>query len=181
MKQHFLLIPLLFTALFGTVTVQAQTQSTAAKKVVKPAVNKPAPDFTLKTPDGKDLALSSLQGHVVLVDFWASWCRPCRASIPHLKEIYTKYHPAGLEILSVSLDDRAHINAWKQAMSQEQMPWPQVVDTFTDEDETYGQVSRMYGIQSIPFVLLVDKEGKLLAINPSAETIDKKLTKIFSE
>lgn len=181
MKKHFLLISLLFTALCGTVmitTMQAQTPPAASKKAAHPVVNKPAPDFTLKTPDGKDLALSSLRGHVVLVDFWASWCRPCRATIPHLKEIYTKYHPAGLEILSVSLD--ANATAWKRAMEQEQMPWPQVVDTY-EEEAASAKVAGIYGIQYIPYVLLVDKEGKLLSINPSAETVEQKLKKIFSE
>src|SRR5476651_1294963 len=65
---------------------------------------KPLPDFTMQTPDGTSIKLSSLKGHVVLIDFWASWCMPCRAAIPHLKELYKKYHEKGFEVLSVSID-----------------------------------------------------------------------------
>src|ERR1700710_140773 len=85
----------------------AQTLTGLAQKPAnRPVLHHPAADFTLKTPAGEDLQLSSLKGQYVIVDFWASWCMPCRAAIPHLKELYTKYHESGLEIISVSIDDK---------------------------------------------------------------------------
>ncbi|HXO76541.1 MAG TPA: TlpA disulfide reductase family protein, partial [Puia sp.] len=103
------------------------TTSGFAQKITPPKLHKEAADFTLPTPAGENLRLSSLRGQYVLVDFWASWCMPCRAEIPHLKELYVQYHAAGLEIVSISID--AHPEAWKRAMGQEQMPWKQVLDT----------------------------------------------------
>src|SRR5882757_10240711 len=98
--------------------------SSFAQKPTPPKLHKEAADFTLPTPAGENLRLSSLRGQYVLVDFWASWCMPCRAEIPHLKDLYAQYHAAGLEIVSVSID--AHPEAWKRGMGQEQMPWKQV-------------------------------------------------------
>jgi thiol-disulfide isomerase/thioredoxin len=141
-----------------------------------PKLHKPASDFTLKTPAGEDLRLSSLKGQYVLVDFWASWCGPCRAEIPHLKELYTKYHGSGLEILSISID--AHTEAWKKALAQEQMPWQQVLDSYSGTGN-YSDICGAYGVAAIPYTVLLDKDGIVIAINPEPHSIDKQLKKIF--
>jgi len=148
----------------------------AQKPANRPVLHHPAADFTLKTPAGEDLRLSSLQGQYVLVDFWASWCMPCRASIPHLKEVYDSYHKDGLEIVSVSIDDKA-VN-WKRAVEQEQMPWKQALDTYTG-DNNFADVTGSYGIRMIPYTLLLDKEGKVIAINPEPPALDRQLKKLF--
>jgi thiol-disulfide isomerase/thioredoxin len=148
----------------------------AQKPANRPVLHRPAADFTLKTPIGEDLRLSSLQGQYVIVDFWASWCMPCRASIPHLKEVYVRYHAEGLEIVSVSIDARPE--AWKRAVEQEQMPWKQALDTYTGENN-FSDVSGGYGIRAIPYTLLLDKEGKVITINPEPHALDKQLKKLF--
>jgi peroxiredoxin len=152
------------------------TTSSIAQKANPPKLHKEASDFTLPTPAGENLRLSSLRGQYVLVDFWASWCMPCRAEIPHLKDLYAKYHAAGLEIVSVSAD--AHPEAWKMAMRQEQMPWKQVLDTYSGTGN-FSDVAGGYGVESIPYTLLLDKEGKVIAINPEPHTLDKQLKRIL--
>ena len=152
------------------------TTSIFAQKANPPKLHKEAADFTLPTPAGENLRLSSLRGQFVLVDFWASWCMPCRAEIPHLKDLYAQYHAAGLEIVSVSAD--AHPEAWKRAMGQEQMPWKQVLDTYSGSGN-FSDVAGGYGIESIPYTLLLDKEGKVIAINPEPHSLDKQLKKLF--
>jgi peroxiredoxin len=152
------------------------TASGFAQKANPPKLHREAADFTLPTPVGENLRLSSLRGQYVLVDFWASWCMPCRAEIPHLKDLYAQYHAAGLEIVSISID--AHPEAWKRAMGQEQMPWNQVMDTYSGTGD-YSDVAGGYGVKYIPYTLLLDKEGKVLAVNPEPHSLDKQLKKIF--
>lgn len=139
-------------------------------------VGKTLPQFTLQTPDGTAIKMSSVQGKVVFIDFWASWCMPCRASIPHLKELYQKYHADGFEILSVSIDQNN--KAWKNAMLKENMPWQQVIDHYAAGMDSSELMSSL-GIASVPFVLMLDKEAKVLMINPAKEEIDEQLKKIF--
>lgn len=165
-----LLQPLLTCLLLTAVT------SSFAQHATPPKLHKEAADFTLKTPTGEDLRLSSLRGQFVLVDFWASWCMPCRAEIPHLKDLYAKYHTAGLEIVSISSD--AHPEDWRRAMAQEQMPWKQVLDSYSGTGD-FSDVTGGYGVKFIPYTLLLDKEGKVLAINPEPRALDRQLKKIF--
>ncbi len=148
----------------------------AQKPANRPAVHRVVADWTLKKADGSALQLSSFRGHIVIVDFWASWCMPCRASIPHLKELYSAYHADGLEIVSVSIDARAE--NWKRAVLQEQMPWDQVLDNYTG-DNNASDVAGGYGIEAIPYLLLIDKDGKALSVNPGPGSLDKQLKKLF--
>ena len=96
----------------------------AIRERVRPG--QPAPDFSLETPDGSRLALSDLRGKYVLLDFWASWCRPCRASFPEMKKIYARFKDKGFEILGVTNDSRRE--DWLKALEQDQLPWKQVID-----------------------------------------------------
>lgn len=111
-------------------------------------------NIVLTDENGKMQSLESLRGKTVLVDFWASWCRPCRMEIPNFKKLYDAYHQYGFEIYSVSVDNDA--SAWKKALSQEQMPWTNV----RDDRKVY---SNMFNVSSIPFTILIDKEGKVIA------------------
>ncbi len=113
-----------------------------------------ASDFKLPDLKGKMFSLSGFQGKVVLIDFWASWCKPCRKSIPHLKEMYNEFHKKGLEIISISTDKNR--DKWEKALGEENMIWLQLVDY-------KKEASRLYGITSIPKLFLVDEEGKILA------------------
>ncbi|EHQ28142.1 TlpA family protein disulfide reductase [Mucilaginibacter paludis] len=113
-----------------------------------------APGIAYANPGGQIINLSSLKGKYVLVDFWASWCGPCRKAIPKLKELYTEYKDKGFEILSVSVD--TDHSAWKRAMSEEAMPWAQVVSP--DKEKTLSD----FMIQGIPTLFLLDKDGKII-------------------
>lgn len=114
-----------------------------------------APDFTLKTLAGDDFTLSSLKGKYVVLDFWASWCGPCRASIPGIKELYAQYKEKGLEIVGVSCDKDAA--AWKKAIEDDQIPWIHVIDT-QDASRAAGK----YAVHYIPSLFLIDQEGKMI-------------------
>ena len=107
-----------------------------------------APAFTLNDREGHPVALSSLRGRYVLLDFWASWCRPCRASMPHLKDLYAQYHGKGLEILGISTDSK--VADWMQAVSEDDTPWIHVLDQ---------GVAEIYGVHAVPTFFLIDPEG----------------------
>lgn len=146
-----------------------------AKKALMPG--NLAPDFSLSTKDGSKITLSALRGKYVLIDFWASWCKPCRAAIPHWKEIYPKYKDKGFEILALSGDrNRAD---WIKAMDVEQMPWLQVVDDFPP-GKMNSVVGGIYQVSFIPFYVLVDKAGKILVFSGEKQEIDAKLAELFN-
>ena len=136
---------------------QGAREELASRKATQPGAE--APDFTLNDPEGNPVTLSSLRGQYVIVDFWASWCKPCRAGVPDMKKLYAKYHPKGLEIIGVS-DDTNH-DAWKQAIEQDQTPWIHVVDEFPVENKP-ARVGSLWGVHYIPSYFLLDKEGKII-------------------
>jgi thiol-disulfide isomerase/thioredoxin len=132
---------------------------------------KTAPDFTIPSiEDGKEITLSSLRGKYLLVDFWASWCRPCRAENPNVKAAYKKYKSKGFEVLSVSVDrDTA---AWKSAVNTDGMTWIQGHDT---NNISYS----LYGVMSIPTTLLLDKDGVIIEKNLRGAALEEKLKELF--
>lgn len=136
-----------------------------------------APDFTLLQRDSSAFTLSSLRGKYVLLDFWASWCVPCRKSIPHWKEVYQKYAPQGFEIVGITNDSRW--SDWYKALDEEKMPWIQVADEFPRENMP-ARLATQYMIPYLPTYILLDKEGKILLHNASKEEIDGKLAGIFN-
>lgn len=116
-----------------------------------------APDFSLPTPDGKTMiGVKDYRGKLLLIDFWASWCGPCRKAIPHVKEVYEKYKSKGLEVLSVSIDKSNE--AWKKALEEEKMPWAQVC-----APEAGKEIMLSYQFSIIPYIILVDREGNIVA------------------
>jgi peroxiredoxin len=116
-----------------------------------------APDIKLPSPDGKEIALSSFRGKVVLIDFWASWCGPCRKEMPNVVKTYAKFKDKGFEIFGVSLDKEK--GPWVEAIAKDGITWPQVSDLkFWDSD-----AARLYGVSGIPYTVLLDKEGKIIA------------------
>ena len=135
-----------------------------------------APDIELPSPDGFALRLSDLRGKVVLVDFWASWCRPCRMENPNVVRLYQRFHDKGFEIFSVSLDQSR--DAWLKAIQDDGLLWPHHVSDLRGWNSTAG---RLYGISSIPATVLVDRQGNIVARNLRGSELEKKLTEIFAQ
>ena len=133
-----------------------------------------APDIDLPDPKGQNIRLHSLRGKYVLLDFWASWCGPCREEIPNLKAIYADFHERGLEIYSVSLDDKRE--AWEKALSELGMPWLQV-SSLQGWD---CPAAKRYGVTSIPRMYLLDPEGKIVAVNLRGEALREKIASLLN-
>ncbi len=138
------------------------------------AEGKIAPEFSFPTPDGKKmLGPQDFKGKILVLDFWASWCGPCRAEIPHLKEAYKEYSNKGVAFFSVSIDkDNA---AWRKAMKEENMPWAQVQAPKAGKD-----VMKQYQFSGIPYILVLDKEGKIVAKNLRGKALTDKLEELLS-
>jgi peroxiredoxin len=132
-----------------------------------------APDFTLNTPEGKPFQLSSLKGKVVLVDFWASWCAPCRQENPNVVKLYQQFHSKGFEILGVSLDKNKE--DWINAIKTDKLDWNQV----SDLQYWQSAVALLYSVNSIPQSFLLDKDGKIVAKGLRGDDLAKKLAELL--
>ncbi|WP_405291767.1 redoxin domain-containing protein [Algibacter sp. Ld11] len=136
-----------------------------------------APDFTLKTVNNKELTLSKVEGKYLLVDFWASWCIPCRASFPHLKELRKQYGTEGFTIVGIGTADKE--DKWGKAIEEDQTPWLHVFDTNEEGKQMYGPVAISYSVPHLPTTFLVDRDLKIILRNPSKEELDTKLKELF--
>ncbi|QNK61834.1 AhpC/TSA family protein [Pedobacter sp. PAMC26386] len=126
-------------------------------------------DFTQNDPNGKPVSFSSLKGKYVLVDFWASWCGPCRGENPNVVKAYNRFSPKGFTVLGISLDEDAA--KWKKAIEDDKLPWDQVSQLKGWKNE----VATYYGIKGIPSNYLVDPNGVIIARNLRGEQLTKKL------
>lgn len=138
------------------------------------AVGSVAPDILLPNPDGDVVPLSSLRGKVVLVDFWASWCKPCRMENPNVVKAHERFKDKGFTVYGVSLDRNRQ--EWLQAIQQDNLHWTQV----SDLKFWNSSVVKLYDIQGIPFALLLDREGKIIAKNLRGEALNRKLEEILN-
>jgi peroxiredoxin len=141
------------------------------------AIDKMAPDFTLKDPNDNPISLSSFRGKYVLIDFWASWCGPCRAENPTLVKAYEKYHGKNFEILGVSLDAEGAKEKWMKAIKDDGLTWPQISDLKYWKSE----VVKLYGIQGIPLNFLIGPDGKIIARSLRGAALEQKLSEIFPD
>ena len=130
------------------------------------AIGHEAPDFELATPTGEKIKLSSLRGKYVLVDFWASWCGPCRKEIPNIKKVYAEFKDKGLEVVGVSIDNSD--KAWKKALEEEKLDYLQLGDP-------KNITSKLYNYNGIPFIILISPEGIILDKGLRGETIREKI------
>ena len=135
-----------------------------------------APDLAFPDPDGNIRKLSDLRGKVVLLDFWASWCRPCRGENPHVVAMYHKYHDKGFEVYSVSLDRDKE--SWKRAIAADGLVWPNHV---SDLKYWSSEAAHIYGVSSIPSTYLLDQNGRIIAKNLRGEALSNALKQLFGE
>ncbi|MBR1549474.1 MAG: AhpC/TSA family protein [Bacteroidales bacterium] len=135
-----------------------------------------APDIVMADRNGNTRRLSDLRGKVVLIDFWASWCRPCRMENPNVVRLYSQFHNKGFEVFSVSLDNNR--DAWLKAIEDDHLSWPNHVSDLRGWSSAAG---RLYGIQSIPATVLVAPDGKIMARNLRGKDLENKLKEIFAQ
>lgn len=132
-----------------------------------------APDFTATTPEGDTLSLHQVKGKLKLLDFWASWCNPCRQENPNMLKLYQKYQSKGLEIISFSLDNDPR--AWKKAIEEDGMIWKH----FSDLKAQGSPIAAMYNLMSIPYTLLLDENNKIVGKNLRGAQLQKKVAELL--
>jgi thiol-disulfide isomerase/thioredoxin len=137
------------------------------------AAGEPAPDFQATLSDGKNIRLSDLKGKYVLLQFWGSWCGPCRAENPHLVDLYRQYHDKGFEIFSIGVEQNPR--AWQRAIETDGMIWPYHTADFREFD---GELAQIYNIKSIPATFLISPEGVIMGVNWRPQQIGKVLAKL---
>ena len=135
----------------------------------QPKQGKDAFEIALPSLSGDTLKLSSLKGKVVLLDFWASWCGPCRSANKDIGKLYSKFKDKGFEVFSVSLDD--NISAWEKAVKKDKITWQQV----NENGGWSAATARQWYIEALPTTFLIDKDGKLLAMDLSEKQLEKAL------
>lgn len=152
---------------------QPQAQPEAAAPAKSASVGDTAPQFTAPTPDGKQLSLKQAMGKVTIIDFWASWCPPCRAENPHVVAVYDKYHTKGLNIIGVSLDKKA--DAWKKAIADDKLTWNHISNLkYWDEP-----IAKLYGVEQVPTTFIIDKDGKIIAKDLRGAALEAKIKELL--
>ena len=181
----------LFYDRLGTATQQTSFGKMIAEEIAKLQSGSPgsmAKNFSATDINGKPLSLSNFKGKYVLVDFWASWCVPCRKGNPHLKDLYAQYKDKGFEVIGVS-DDGRDPGAWKKAVEKDGLPWRHVLrglkyDAVKGYDKT-NEISELFGIHSLPTQILIDPSGKIIARYGEGASehaaLDKELAKAFKD
>lgn len=167
-------VQLLDSTLHNTPYVKTLNELKAIKESV--AIGKKAPNFTAETPYGESVSLNELIGNgYLLIDFWASWCPPCRKENPNVVALYDKYKSEGFSILGVSLDDNK--NRWEEAIQKDKLDWTQVSDLKGWDCAP----AKLYGVRSIPSNFLLDKDGVIVGVNLMGKALEDKLSELYSK
>ena len=135
-----------------------------------------APGFSAPSPDGTVISLEDAMGKYTIIDFWASWCRPCRAENPNVVRVYDKYHDKGLNIISVSLDKAGQKNRWVKAIADDKMDWFHVSNLKSWQEP----IAKMYGVRSIPATFLLDENGTIIGKNLRGAALESKIASLFN-
>lgn len=141
------------------------------------SIGNKAPEFSAKTPEGKELSLSETLGKYTIIDFWASWCRPCRMENPNVVNVYNQYHDKGLNIISVSLDRPDQKERWLQAIEKDKMDWYHVSNLQFWQDP----IPRSYGVRAIPATFLLDENGVIIAKDLRGPALGAKMKELLGE
>jgi peroxiredoxin len=152
---------------------KTKTGNSATAPPEKVAIGSKAPELNLNDLNGQSVPLSSLKGKYVLIDFWASWCGPCRRENPNVKKMYSKYKKENFEIYGVSLDNDK--NRWKQAIEQDGLEWLHV----SDLKKWNSVAAQIYGVRSIPYTALLDPEGNVIGTKLRGLSLENKMKEIF--
>ena len=142
---------------------------------VKIEIGAIAPDFTAPDPNGNSITLSKALGKITILDFWASWCRPCRIENPNFVKLYNKYHDKGLNIISVSLDRENQMKRWVKAIEKDNLNWYNVSNLKYWQDP----VAKLYNISSIPATFILDEKGKIIATRLRGSALEEKINQLF--
>lgn len=138
-------------------------------------VGKTAPAFSANTPAGKKLSLKEAMGKVTIIDFWASWCGPCRKENPNVVALYKEYHPKGLNIIGVSLDKPGDAAGWQQAITADNLTWNHVSNLMHWDEP----IAKLYGVESIPATFVLDASGKIVAKDLRGEALKAKVAELL--
>ncbi len=152
------------------------TKNKTKKKTVPASIGNIAPNFSGLTPEGKTLALSDIKAKVTVIDFWASWCKPCRVENPNVVKMYEKYHDKGLEIIGVSLDNNGQKARWVKAIEKDGLTWPQISNLKGWQEP----VAVQYGVRSIPATFILDETGKIVATRLRGKALEAKVEELLS-
>ena len=147
--------------------------ATMVENESKLAIGAQAPEIALPNPEGDTIRLSDLRGKIVMIDFWAAWCKPCRMENPNVVRVYNKYKNKGFDVLGVSLDRSR--DAWLKAIEADGLVWHQVSDL-----QYFNSVAaQKYNVQGIPFTVLIDEDGKIIAKNLRGKALEQKLAEVI--
>ncbi|KAF2519188.1 AhpC/TSA family protein [Flavobacterium salilacus subsp. salilacus] len=139
------------------------------------SIGSTAPDFSAPNPEGNTVSLKNAMGKVTIIDFWASWCKPCRMENPNVVAMYNELHDKGLNIIGVSLDKDGE--AWKKAIAEDSLTWSHISNLKFWEDP----IAKQYGVQSIPATFILDAKGKIVAKNLRGEELKAKVKELLGE
>lgn len=153
-------------------TVVGQRIKSKLDKVVSTSIGVKAPNFSAPTPAGEELALTDVLGKVTIIDFWAAWCKPCRAENPNVVQVYKKYHDKGLNILGVSLDRR--FEDWTKAIEDDGLEWNHVSNV-----KYFDEIAELYNVRAIPATFILDENGVIVAKDLRGMALENKISELL--
>lgn len=165
-----------YTTDLDNVTTQMEKNILASQAAMTIKEGAEAPNISLPNPDGKVIELKSLRGKVVLLDFWASWCGPCRRENPNVVNVYNKYKDKGFTVYSVSLDRPGAMENWKAAIAADKLSWPNHVSDLQWWNSSAG---KLYGVDAIPRAYLLDKDGRIAGVNLRGEALEPAVKRLL--